>query len=165
MNLIAYEEEASNIINNEKIKIEIEDEMKNNNNNYYSNQSTNELQEIKMKIFRLNYLRQKTNFYYMLYDFDQNFGYFTDKNQKFLAGDENVYENFYDLCLRINQEFSARVKNGENNFKKFVADYSDKIKKLLNLINIFKEIYGVEESIKLVSDLTDVKFNFKNLII
>lgn len=162
MNLIAYTDEAVNLVSNgnlnNEIDVEIEyknEKIANDFENYNNFNSQNEKynkskqQEIQNKIANLNYLRKKVNFYYMLYCYDETYGYFLENidkaKNKFLAGAQNVCENIKNLCLKLDSEFSAKVKNGDYNFDKFSVDYFDRIKMLLNLMNEFKDIYAVEE--------------------
>jgi len=144
-NLINYEEnrinrqEKNNLLQNNEINmsdgaIDISDQ-----------------ENIERKISKLKYLMQKSNFYYMLFNFNKINGFLIEKTQKLLAGLGNVYENLKDICLKIKGEFNGELNKRNYNYNKLIYEFGDKIKIMLNLISYFKFTYGIEDENKLES--------------
>jgi len=94
----------------------------------------------------------------MLYYFNISIGMFNNGYKKFLAGPQEAYNNLNDICNLIEREFSTRIRNKDYDYLKLLDNFSKEIKKLLNLIKLFRNIYEIEDNNRDLLILTNVNF-------
>jgi len=162
MNMVSYQENTqSSNLNEENLNESNSDDYKN---------YINEQKKQKIKIFKLNSVIEKTNFYYMLYTFNVKLGLYKEQYTKFMCGPEKAYYNLKKICDLIEHEFSSSIK--VKNFDYLKNNGTENIKMLLNLTNLFKNIYSIEDENENVLQIIKVNnflfiyfyHNYKQLI-